>query len=369
MARVQANAMRKIRIDFCDFGFNFSKTNNCLFDLLAERYELELCDQPDFLIHGCFGQSHRLHSGVKILFSGESNLPDFRHCDYSIAPLRLETPRHLLLPWYVNRGAYDVRADPTQIIKRADDHRRILATKNKFCSFIVSDYKKGKNGNRVEFFEKLSKYKKVDSAGRVLNNIGGPIPRGLHDKVDFLRPYKFNIAFENRALTGYTTEKIFDPMLARCLPIYWGDPEINQHFNPGSFLNRADFPSDEALIEKIIELDQDDEKYLEIMRQPYFHGDTPNLFFSQARILDFFEKIFTEKITPAAQAGRKSFFSGRIFSRWKLVKRHHWHPVQPPSWQAKTTCPDREFIANVLGSHLPVLTRLQSQVPSQPSPR
>src|SRR5262249_45638145 len=122
--------------------------------------------------------------------------------------------------------------------------------------------------------------------------------------------------------------KIFEPMVARCLPIYWGDPDINEHFNPRSFLNRADFPSDEALIEKIIELDRDDAKYLEYLQQPYFYDDRPNLFFNRQRILDFFEKVFTTKITPVAQQGRKSSMLGR----WKLVKRHHWQPMQPPTW-------------------------------------
>jgi hypothetical protein len=220
-----------------------------------------------------------------------------------------------------------------EIIKRNDNAGAILAAKTKFCSFVVSGYNPGKNQNRVTFFQKLSKYKKVDSGGRKLNNIGGPIPGGPDGKIEFLRAYKFNIAYENRSLPGYTTEKIFEPMLARCLPIYWGNPLINEEFNPRSFVNRADFPSDEALIEKIIELDNDDNKYLEYLRQPYFYNDQPNLHFSRERILDFFERIFTQKITPVTQRGRKSFSLGRLFGRWKLAKRHHWQSAQPPTWK------------------------------------
>jgi hypothetical protein len=316
--------MKKIHIDFCDLGFNWDKTEIYLYKVLAERFDVRLCDQPDFLVYSCGGDTHRLHSGVKIFFSGESDMPNFRECDYSIASVKLDDPRHLQYPNYVHYGR------PEQIIKKDDDAEKILAAKTKFCSFVVAGYNPRKNGNRVEFFQKLSKYKKVDSGGRKFNNIGGPIPPGSQAKIDFLRPYKFNIAFENRSLLGYTTEKIFEPMIARCLPIYWGNPEINAEFNPRSFLNRADFASDEALIEKIIELDNDDEKYLEYLRQPYFHNDTPNLYFSRDRILDFFEKIFSQQITPVAQSRRKSFF-GRLFGRWKLVKRYHWHPLQPPT--------------------------------------
>ncbi|HTQ50668.1 MAG TPA: glycosyltransferase family 10 [Candidatus Acidoferrales bacterium] len=318
--------MKKIRIDFCDFHHNFSKTDNFFFKLLAERFDVELCDQPDFLIYHCYGHEHRLHSGVRIFYSGESDLPDYRECDYSIASIKLDDPRHLQLPLYA------VWSEPEEIIKRNDDPENIMAAKTKFCSFVISGYHPRKNHNRVDFFQKLSKYKRVDSGGKKFNNIGGPIPGGPRGKIEFLRQYKFNIAYENRSLPGYTTEKIIEPMMARCLPIYWGDPDINEHFNPRSFLNRADFPGDEALIEKIIELDRDDAKYLEYLRQPYFYDDKPNLYFNRQRILDFFEKIFSQKITPVAQAGRKTFSFGRLFGRWKLVKRHHWHPMQPPTW-------------------------------------
>lgn len=314
--------MRKIRIDFCDFAFNFRKTNHYLFKLLSERFEVELCDQPDFLIYSCYGHSHRLHTGVKIFYCWESDLPDFRECDYSLACVKLDDPRHL--QW----SHYAVNGTGAELVKQNDDPLKILAAKKKFCSFVIGGYNPRKNRNRVKFFQRLSKYKQVDSGGRKFNNIGGPIPGGSRGKIEFLRQYKFNIAFENRSLPGYTTEKIVEPMVARCLPIYWGNPEITAEFNPKSFLNYFDFPDEEALIEKIIELDQDDAKYLEYVRQPYFHDDQPNLHFNRERLLDFFEKIFTQKIEPVTRCRKKSFF----FGRWIVVKRHHLHPVQPPTW-------------------------------------
>ena len=324
--------MKKIRIDFCDMGHNSSKEQMYLFKVLAERFQLELCDQPDFLIYSCGGHVHHLHSGVKIFFSVESDRPNFNECDYSIASVKLDDFRHLQLPCYVSLGTCAMTADPLEIIKKEDDHRQVLASKTKFCSFLISGYNPSKNGNRVDFFRKLSRYKQVDSGGRKFNNIGGPVPGGSRGKIEFIRRYKFNLAFENRSLPGYTTEKIFEPMVARSLPIYWGDPSISDHFNPRSFLNRADFPNDETLIEKIIELDNDDEKYLEYMRQPYFYNDQPNQYFSHQRILDFFEKVFSEKITPVAQKKRRLYFIGRCFGRWKLVKRYHWHRMDASGW-------------------------------------
>ena len=318
--------MKKIRIDFCDIGSNINKTKIFLYEVLAERFELELCDHPDFLVYSCDGDSHQLYSGVKIFFSGESDLPDYRQCDYSAGSIKLNDPRHLEMPFYLIYG------DANEITKKNDNPEKILAAKTKFCSFVIAGYSPRKNGNRVEFFRKLSRYKTVDSGGRAFNNIGGPIPFGSRNKIEFLRQYKFNIAFENRSLPGYTTEKIYEPMVGRSLPIYWGDPTINDHFNPRSFLNRADFASDEALIEKIIELDNNDDKYLEYMCQPYLHDDRPNQFFSHERILDFFEKVFSKKIMPVARKRGKSFFFGRCFGRWKLVKRHHWHKMEADGW-------------------------------------
>jgi hypothetical protein len=157
----------------------------------------------------------------------------------------------------------------------------------------------------------------VDSAGRAFNNIGGPLPAGSDAKVDFLRACKFNIAFENASLPGYTTEKIVEAFWARTVPIYWGSPRIQEEFNPRSFLNRLDFPDDDALIERILELDSDDAKYLEMLGQPPFHRNQPNEFYQTERVLNFFEKIFSAKVRPVAQ--RRSFFRS---GRWTVAKRN-----------------------------------------------
>lgn len=306
---------RVVNLDFCDFARNFRKTEHFLHRLLSERFEVHLCDQPDFLIYSDFGHAHRLHNGVKIFFTGESTRPDFRECDYAFTPRTLDDPRHVRLPFYVVYGAAE------SLVKAPDEAEKILAAKTKFCAFIVSNHHPRKNRNRLRFFQKLSRYKPVDSGGRLLNNIGGPIPGASAGKIAFLRAYKFNIAFENAAIPGYATEKIFEPMVARCLPIYWGNPRIHEEFNPRSFLNRADFPNDEAIIERIIELDRDDAKYLDYARQPYFHDNRPNEFFSRERLLDQFERIFTTPITPVSERRRR----GRVFSfgRWILAKRYH----------------------------------------------
>jgi hypothetical protein len=304
-------SQKPILIDFCDFWPGFRKTDNFFYRVLKQRFSIELADQPDFLIYSNpESHFHRLHNCVKIYFGVESFLPDWNECDYALTCHYLDDPRHLRLPYYSLYGNAEFMR------KDSEDLEKILASKTRFCTFVVSNAGKRKTQKRVDFFHQLSKRKHVDSGGRAFNNIGGPIAGGPPAKLEFLRTGKFNIAFENASIPGYTTEKLVEAFWARTLPIYWGNPLVSHEFNPKSFLNLADFPSDEALIERIMELDKDDSKYLEVLRQPCFHNNEPNEFYESNRILDFFDKIFNANIRPVSQ--RQRFF---FPSRWVFAKR------------------------------------------------
>ena len=258
---------RQIRIDFCDFWRLLDKHDNFFYKLLSERFDVRICDQPDFLIYANNGDTHRLHNCVKIYYTHEPILPDFNECDHAFTSFHLDNPRHTRLPYYV--VLYET---PGALIRGPESAEQLLAQKTKFCSFMVSGYNPRRNRNRLEIFEKLSKYKRVDSGGRFRNNIGGPLAGGYEAKIEWMRNYKFHIAFENASLPGYTTEKLPQAMMARTLPIYWGDPQVARDFNPKTFLNAGDFPNLDAVVEKIIELDRDDARYLEYFSQPYLPG-------------------------------------------------------------------------------------------------
>lgn len=306
----------KIRLDFCDFWPGFCKTDNFFWNTLKQRFDVELHAQPEFLIYSNREQHlHRVHNCVKIFFTVESFLPDWRECDYALTCRFMDDPRHLRLPFYV------LNADPQLLLRGGEDWEAILAAKKRFCSFVIGKANPRRPEKRVEFFRRLSRYKQVDSAGGALNNLGTQIPYVPGAKTEFLRQYKFNIAFENASIPGYTTEKLVEPMEARCLAIYWGNPRIGEEFNTASFLNYSDFPSEEALIEEILALDRDNARYLERLRQPNFVNNQPNELYSSERLLNFFERVFSERITPVSQR-KKSFFWGR----WTLVKRNRALP-------------------------------------------
>ena len=143
---------------------------------------------------------------------------------------------------------------------------------SKFCCFIVS------NGNckiRNHMFEMLSVYKKVDSLGSYMNNTNnGGIPHKYwsQEYLDILKQYKFIICFENSKQETYITEKIINPYLAQIVPIYWGTHHVKKIFNMNSmlFLENESKDSFIDLIYKIIELDNDDAKYLKMINEPVF---------------------------------------------------------------------------------------------------
>jgi hypothetical protein len=148
---------------------------------------------------------------------------------------------------------------------------KITNIPQQFCSFIVSN---PKCKIRNEIFYRLNKYKKVNSMGGFENNMNGTIshPYWSNEYLNIIGSHKFMICSENTKMETYSTEKIVNPYLARTIPIYWGTHNIKNIFNPDSMLFLED-ESEEAiqlLINKIIELDTNDEKYLEFINRPIF---------------------------------------------------------------------------------------------------
>jgi hypothetical protein len=93
--------------------------------------------------------------------------------------------------------------------------------KTHFCCFVASNTAGELGARRVALFKEIDSWKRVDSAGRVLNNVDYLAPRGL----EFLRwisRYRFMISLENSKDSRYVTEKPFQPWFAGTVPIYDG---------------------------------------------------------------------------------------------------------------------------------------------------
>jgi hypothetical protein len=70
----------------------------------------------------------------------------------------------------------------------------------------------------------------------------------IANKDSVLLSSKFSYCYENvKDIPNYITEKIFDSMMAGCIPIYWGAGNVESFIPKECFIDRRDFESMEAL--------------------------------------------------------------------------------------------------------------------------
>ncbi len=264
--------MKKVIIGYSDVYQGFNPTDNIIYNILKKKYNVEILDTNNaenkdkiqYLIYSAAGTKYLDFDCIRIFVTGENLCPDFNLCDYAIGFEHMEFgDRFFRVPIYLWRQ-YSEDYDLLFVdrIKRVGSNPE----KRNFCSIVVSNNLFA-DPFREDFFRKLSEYKKVDSGGKAYNNIGKP--NGVEDKRLFLSNYKFNIAFENSSYPGYCTEKIIQAFAAGNVPIYWGDPTAVEYFNEKAFINCCGLSIDEA-INKVIEIDRDDDKYIKMLSEPLF---------------------------------------------------------------------------------------------------
>ena len=150
---------------------------------------------------------------------------------------------------------------------------------------------------RDRLFHEISKYKKIDSLGKHLNNVneaGTGFVGHAHECVFKKSPYKFSIASENATFNGYTSEKILTSLEAHTIPIYWGDPLVYNHINPECFINCNDYNSIDELINVIKEIDNDDNLWCQMIAQPW-QTEKQKKYSEKinTEYISFFERIFS----------------------------------------------------------------------------
>lgn len=296
--------MKTIKINFTDFFNGFDKENNYIINAIREKYDVVISENPDYLFYSCFGYNFLNYKCVRIFFSGEDVSPDFNLCDYAIAfdDIRF-SDRYLRFPLCVMCESFDI-AQKKHIFTEKE-----LELKTKFCNFVYSNA--NANPIRSDFFQKLSEYKRVDSGGKYMNNIGHPVD----NKKEFQEKYRFTIAFENDSVPDYSTEKIMDAFAAKTIPIYWGDINIAKRFNPKSFINCHDYASFDNVIKRVIEIDNDPELYKSILAEPIFKNGIVPAEFSNEQFKSFLYHIFDQ---PLDKAKRISPFTFKRYYEQKL---------------------------------------------------
>ena len=126
--------------------------------------------------------------------------------------------------------------------------------KTKLCSVVCSSNATTKgHRKRIEFVDLLQKEfgDRIDFYGRGR--------REMADKDEALAHYRFHIALENSVHSDYWTEKLADPFLRGCYPIYNGCPNLSNYFPDGSY-SRIDLAKPRAalaIVRAVLESDID----------------------------------------------------------------------------------------------------------------
>ena len=128
---------------------------------------------------------------------------------------------------------------------------------------------------RNKFLNKLDKIMRVDYLGGYNNNMNGCIPYAYNtpEFLAYVSQYKFIISMENSREDTYITEKVVHGLLAKTIPIYWGSNRIYDYINKERILALLKDNNDtemDALIERMIEIKQNENKYLQIVNNNTF---------------------------------------------------------------------------------------------------
>lgn len=308
----------KIKINFADVG-NKPIVYNFIMGVLSKKYDVKICDNPDYIFCGDFLTGEYLkYDAVRIFIGGECEWPDLNSYDYAIDLVDMKVDdRYLRWPFYLWR---DGTRDEFELA--LSKHHRLShdITTKKFCNQVVSN---GMSANpfRKEFYEELSKYKKIDSGGTFLNNLGYKV----ENKLEFQKNYKFSLAFENTSQKGYITEKIVEAWAAGTIPIYWGASDIAQEFNERAFINCNKYTSIEEVIDVIREIDNDDGLYNTIMQEPIINNSSrANNYLNDNVLLDFLDHIFRQG-KMAYRRERYAWGKAKESERLRLIKQSHYY--------------------------------------------
>lgn len=284
--------MKILKLWFTDFDGLFDPQDNFIYQLLSPHYKIQLNpNNPDYLIYSCYGNNFLNYDCIRIFYTGENLVPDFNLCDYGIGFDYLEFGDRYLR--YPNFAFYEDQFKELLTLRNFGEST--LLKKEYFCNFIYANSLG--NPARDIFFSKLNEYKSVSSPGKHLNNISYNIgerfsENWMYSKLDFQSKCKFSIAFENSSSPGYTTEKILHAFISNTIPIYWGNPLVAKDFNPKAFINCHDYKDFDEVIEEVLRIDSNLEKYISMLNEPPFVNNIIPTNLNQKTLFNFLQNIF-----------------------------------------------------------------------------
>ena len=310
---------KTIKIKYVDFWGRLVDipVDTMFHKVLEDHYNIEISDEPDYIICSCFGEDYKNYDCVRIMLIGENFSTDWNEYDYGID---FDDYSFLDRHFHMINNAF-INMDYASVDKMREKHlhaEQSFKEKTKFCSYIYSN----PIPFRDAFFDRVSQYKPVTAGGkckRKLEDINGnansskdwntkSMREGVFEKIEIEKSHKFSIAFENSSREGYITEKLVDSFAAGTIPIYYGAPDVTKYFNEKAMVIIKDEQDVENAIERIKEIDQNDELYLQMLKEKAVLDD--ELFDQyQSEFEKFVCHIFDQ---PLEKAYRKTEYTRRI---------------------------------------------------------
>ena len=307
----------------------------CLHNILHDNYKVNAYGYHQLINHeislddiqiifcsdfGYTNFSSEFDNTLKISFTIENCMPNMNSADYfvSTCPDSL-MGRNYTMPTflYYYPVYYDIDNHFKDMYKDIDKNELF---NRKFASYVVSN-SYFCDERRINIFDSVSKYQKVYAPGGVHNNcefndfISTSHTNQLEEKRDFISKFKFNLACENSLSPFYITEKILDAFYSKTIPIYYGDSTSHLIFDNNSYID-ATYINDEELIDRIKEINEDKNKYFDMLFHPKINKQCKNYL---TGLYDFLFNILQNPCKKMTKNGTRKRFMKEIYTLWQ----HH----------------------------------------------
>lgn len=146
----------------------------------------------------------------------------------------------------------------------------------------------------------------------------------IKNKYEALDPYRYHLAIENYRAPHHWTEKLADPYLSGCFPIYYGCTNIADYFPCESFLEIDIHKRHEAL-EKIRSVLKDSSHY-ESTRDAIY--EARRLVMEKYNLMHMIESIVIDKYEPDRKSQGR-----RLYGRKQMRLRHPMDALKLAKWR------------------------------------
>ena len=198
-------------------------------------------------VENCPAHSHYYHYNKY----GNYGNPHIRVFLYNHISKIEQTPKYIAIPVIYRQINYF-----TQMYESIRPSKPIPFQDKKFCIVLSTNhYRSDVKGKVCEF---LSQFGTYDTLQMYKSELGNKSCYHSDELLNVIQSYKFAFVCENAVADGYVTEKIFNILFARTVPIYSGSPQIGSYINKDCFINANDLGSLSAKSEEIRNLIEDE---------------------------------------------------------------------------------------------------------------